>query len=151
MTDMQAAIGCAQLDKLPSFIKARKHNWNRLKEGLLALSDRLILPEPQKGSEPSWFGFLITVKDGSGLSRDSIVARLEAKGIQTRMLFAGNLIIHPCFDEMRKAKNGFRICGSLKNTDKVMNDTFWVGVYPGMNEKMIDTMIKEIKLAVEQG
>ena len=143
-TDMQAAIGCAQLQKLPSFIEARKKNWQILRAGLAGLEESLILPEATPGSDPSWFGFLLTVRDGAGFSRDQIVAHLEKNGVQTRMLFAGNLIKHPCFDEMRKSGEGYRVVGKLENTDTIMRDTFWVGVYPGLNEEMIRYMIDTI-------
>lgn len=148
VTDMQAAIGCAQLDKLPSFIEARKKNWAALRKGLDGLSNNFILPEPSENSDPSWFGFLLTVKDGIGLTREDIVNRLEGANIQTRMLFAGNITKHPCFDVMRKAGKGFRIAGDLKNTDKIMNDTFWIGVYPGMTQEMVRHMINQIELIV---
>jgi CDP-6-deoxy-D-xylo-4-hexulose-3-dehydrase len=143
-TDMQAAIGCAQLQKLPSFIEARKRNWNVLRDGLSGLEENFILPEPAPNSIPSWFGFLLTVRKGAGFSRDQIVAHLEANGVQTRMLFAGNLIKHPCFDEMRKSGGGYRVVGALENTDTVMNDAFWVGVYPGMKPGMIEYMIETL-------
>jgi CDP-4-dehydro-6-deoxyglucose reductase, E1 len=145
VTDMQAAIGCAQLEKLPGFIEARKRNWKLLREGLACLEDRLVLPEATANSDPSWFGFLLTVRPGSGLSRDRMVNHLESKGIQTRMLFAGNLIKHPCFDEMRKEGVGYRVAGELTATDQVMNDTFWIGVYPGMTGAMIEHVIDVIK------
>jgi len=145
VTDMQAAIGCAQLEKLPSFIEARKRNWTMLRDGLSDLADKFILPDPTEGSDPSWFGFLLTVKEEAGFTRDDIVNHLESKGIQTRMLFAGNLVKHPCFDEMRSAGKGYRAIGSLKNTDVIMNDTFWVGVYPGMMEEMLSFIIRTIK------
>jgi CDP-6-deoxy-D-xylo-4-hexulose-3-dehydrase len=138
VTDMQAAIGCAQLEKLPEFIEKRRKNWNLLKEKLSHLSDKYILPEPSKNSDPSWFGFLLTVK--AGISRSEVVNRLEENGVQTRMLFAGNIIKHPCFNEMRKEKTGFRIAGNLKNTDKIVEDTFWIGVYPGLTKEMISCM-----------
>jgi CDP-6-deoxy-D-xylo-4-hexulose-3-dehydrase len=144
-TEMQAAIGCAQLKKLPGFIKKRKENWKYLKKNLQSLSDKIILPEPEENSDPAWFGFLITVKENAGVGREQIVRHLEAKGIQTRMLFAGNLTKHPCFDEMRKNGAGYRISGSLINTDNIMNHTFWVGVYPGMTKIMLSKMVKEIK------
>jgi CDP-6-deoxy-D-xylo-4-hexulose-3-dehydrase len=144
-TDMQAAVGCAQLKKFPSFVERRIHNFNRLKEGLACLEDKLILPEPQTNSSPSWFGFLITVRENAGVTRDGLVSNLEKKGIQTRMLFAGNLIKHPCFDAMRETGEGYRIVGELTNTDRIMNDTFWIGVYPGMTDEMIDYMIETIK------
>jgi len=144
-TDLQAAVGCAQLQKLPSFIARRRKNWQYLRDALSGLSDRLLLPEPAANSEPSWFGFLITVKPGSGFTREKIVGHLEKKRIQTRMLFAGNLVKHPCFDAMRASGAGFRSVGSLPNTDIIMNDTFWVGVYPGMSKPMLDTIVKELK------
>src|SRR6185369_4689972 len=131
VTDMQAAIGCAQLGKLPDFVTARRRNWQTLRDGLAGLSDYLVLPEPTPGSEPSWFGFLLTVREKAGFSREQIVAYLERKGIQTRMLFAGNLIKHPCFDEMRASGKGYRVVSTLANTDLIMRDTFWIGVYPG--------------------
>jgi len=145
ITDMQAAIGCAQLEKLPGFIESRKSNWKVLKEGLGDLSDKVILPEATRNSDPSWFGFLLTVKENAGFSRENIVNYLEANGIQTRMLFAGNLIKHPCFDEMRKTGEGYRVVGSLENTDRIMRDTFWLGVYPGLTDAMINYMIDVIK------
>ena len=146
-TDMQAAIGCAQLKKFPSFVERRKENFIRLKENLLEVEDKLILPIPCENSDPSWFGFLITCKEG--LDRNKVVQYIESKGVQTRMLFAGNLIKHPCFDEMRTSGQGYRVVGDLTNTDRIMNDTFWVGVYPGMNDEMIDYMAKIIKEAVK--
>ncbi|KUG24153.1 cdp-4-dehydro-6-deoxy-d-glucose 3-dehydratase [hydrocarbon metagenome] len=135
VTDMQAALGCAQLGKLTGFIEKRKNNWNLLKEKISHLGDKYILPEAAKNSDPSWFGFLLTVK--AGVRRSEIVRRLEENGVQTRMLFAGNILKHPCFDEMRKEKKGFRVMGKLKNTDRIVEDTFWIGVYPGLTEEMI--------------
>lgn len=145
ITDLQAAIGCAQLEKLPDFIEARKRNWKRLRDGLADLSDRFIFPESTESSDPSWFGFLLTVREGAGFTRDDVVNHIESKGIQTRMLFAGNIIKHPCFDEMRKSSKGFRIVGSLENTDRIMRDTLWVGVYPGMSNPQLDYIIASIK------
>ena len=145
-TDLQAAIGCAQLKKFPSFVERRRHNFDRLKSALEGTEDKLILPEPCDNSRPSWFGFLITVKPG--IDRNKAVQYIESKGVQTRMLFAGNLTKHPCFDEMRRTGRGYRIVGTLQNTDRIMNDTFWVGVYPGMTDEMIDYMAKVIKEAV---
>lgn len=142
-TEMQAAIGLAQLEKLPDFIEQRRKNFDKLKNGLAGLQDKLILPEPCENSNPSWFGFLITVKKGT--DRNSLVRYLEDNGIQTRMLFAGNLLRHPCFDDMRKTNSGFRTVCELTNTDIVMNDTFWVGVYPGMTDDKIDYMINSFK------
>jgi CDP-6-deoxy-D-xylo-4-hexulose-3-dehydrase len=144
-TDMQAAIGCAQLEKLPDFIETRKRNWRMLQDGLAGLSNRFILPEPAKNSDPSWFGFLLTVRDDAGFTRDEVVNHLEKNGIQTRMLFSGNMIKHPCFDEMRSDGKGYRIVGQLKNTDMIMNNTFWLGVYSGLSEDMITFIIKKIK------
>jgi CDP-4-dehydro-6-deoxyglucose reductase, E1 len=145
VTEMQAAIGCAQLEKLPGFIEARKRNWRLLREELCGLEDRFILPEATENSDPSWFGFLITVREDAGFTRERIVGHLEGKGIQTRMLFAGNLIKHPCFDEMRKEGKGYRVVGKLECTDRIMRDTFWVGVYPGMTKEMIEYMLTAIK------
>lgn len=145
VTDMQAAIGVAQLEKLPQIVEARRKNWNRLYEGLKDLEDKLILPQPEENSKPSWFGFLISVKEGTGKSRVELAKFLEANKIQTRNLFAGNLLKHPAFDEMRKTGEGFRIVGDLKNTDFIMNNTIWVGVYPGMTNEMLDFMIKKIR------
>lgn len=145
-TDMQAAIGCAQLEKFPSFVERRKHNFARLRSALHGAQDKLILPESAANSDPSWFGFLITCREG--VDRNSVVRYVESRGVQTRMLFAGNLTKHPCFDEMRKSGEGYRVVGSLDNTDRIMNDTFWVGVYPGMTDEMIDYMAKTILEAI---
>lgn len=144
-TDLQAAIGCAQLKKLSSFTEKRKKNWQRLRQGLDDLKDIFVLPEATKNADPSWFGFLLTVRDGAGFKREEIINHLEQKDIQTRMLFAGNMVKHPCFDEMRKFNVGFRICGDLKNTDLIMQQTFWIGVYPGMTEEMLDYMLEQIR------
>ena len=141
VTDMQAAIGLAQLKKLPEFIKKREKNFNRFKEGLKDLSDKLILPEAIDNSKPSWFGFLITVKEG--IDRNNLVKFLEDRGIQTRMLFAGNIIKHPCFSTL-KEDEGYKVMGNLINTDKIMNDSFWLGVYPGMTDEMVDYILKSI-------
>lgn len=141
-TDMQAAIGCAQLEKLPSFVEQRRYNFSRLKVALQGMEDKFILPEACVNSNPSWFGFLITCK--AGVERNNVVQFLEENGIQTRMLFAGNLTKHPCFDEMRASGKGYRVIGELINTDKIMKDTFWVGVYPGMTDEIIDYMSKMI-------
>lgn len=145
VTDMQAAIGCAQLDKLPSFIEARKRNWKMLREGLSDLEDVFILPEPTPGSDPSWFGFTLTVREDARFSRNDIVKYLEENGIQTRMLFSGNIIAHPCFDEMRRKGEGHRVHGDLKNANRVLRNSFWIGVYPGLNDKKISYMIEKIK------
>ncbi|MFZ3372899.1 MAG: lipopolysaccharide biosynthesis protein RfbH [Desulfitobacteriaceae bacterium] len=145
VTDMQAAIGCAQLEKLPAFIQARKRNWQLLRAGLDNYAHKFILPEATINSEPSWFGFLLTLKEDAGFSREELVEHLEENGIQTRMLFAGNLIKHPCFDEMRAEGKGYRVIGNLETTDVIMNRTFWIGVYPGLTEDMINFMLKTIK------
>jgi len=148
VTDMQAAIGCEQFKKLPAFIKRRRHNWSYLRDVLDSVSDKLILPEPAPNSEPSWFGFLMTVR--GGLERDRVVRCLEDKGIQTRMLFSGNLLRHPCFDQLRENGQGYRVAGSLKNTNCIMRDTFWVGVYPGLTDEMLGYMAEMILSAVKQ-
>ena len=148
VTDMQAAIGCAQLKKFPSFIEKRRHNWERLHSALEPLSDRLILPEPEKNSVPSWFGFLISVRPESGLKRNDVTKYIEEHNVQTRLLFSGNLVKQPCFDEMR-GTGGYRIAGGLETTEYIMNNTFWVGVYPGMTDGMIDYMAKVITEAAE--
>jgi CDP-6-deoxy-D-xylo-4-hexulose-3-dehydrase len=145
MTDLQAAIGCAQLDKLPSFIEARNRNWQLLRQGLDSLSDYFILPEPTPNSKPSWFGFLLTVKDNAGFCRNEIVKFLEAEGIQTRMLFAGNITKQACFDNSSQDSNRFRIIDNLRNTDLVMNRSFWLGVYPGMTDEIIGFVILALK------
>ena len=145
-TDMQAAIGCAQIEKFPSFVERRRHNFDRLYNGVKGTEDKLILPEAAPGSRPSWFGFLLTCREGT--DRNQVVPYIESKGVQTRMLFAGNLTKHPCIDQMRAAQEGYRIAGDLKNTDRIMRDTFWVGVYPGMTDEIIDYMAKFIREAV---
>lgn len=140
-TDLQAAIGCAQLEKLPMFTEKRKKNWKYLSAGLEDLSDILILPEAERHSDPSWFGFYVTCREG--VSRNDLVQYLESKGIQTRMLFAGNITRHPCFEHLKEGKD-YRIAGSLERTDQVMNHGFWIGVYPGMSPAMLNEMIKQI-------
>jgi len=145
-TDLQAAIGCAQLDKFPGFAKRRHHNFDYLYKALENEKERLILPEACENADPCWFGFLMTCREG--LERNKIVAYLEEHGIQTRMLFAGNLTKHPCFDQMRKAETGYRIVGELVNTDRIMKDSFWVGVYPGLTDEMMDEMSRNILKAM---
>lgn len=142
-TDMQAAVGCAQLEKFPTFVEKRKHNWQRLREGLNDIQDKLILPEAAPCSDPSWFGFLITCR--AGVNRNKLIRHIESNNIQTRMLFAGNLVKHPCFDGLRQSGTGYRITGTLEATDRVMNDTFWIGVYPGMTDEMIGKMITVVR------
>ena len=151
VTDMQAAIGCAQLEKLPEFIAARKKNWLALRSGLSDLAEVLSLPAATEMSDPSWFGFLLTVKQDADFNRDELVGYLEKHKIQTRMLFAGNLLKHPCFDEMRATGKGYRVVGELTNTDIIMNRTFWIGVYPGMKPGMIQYMIDRIHEFVRGG
>ena len=143
VTDMQAAIGCAQLEKLPYFTERRRENFRRLKEGLKGTEESLILPEACPGSDPSWFGFLITCREG--VDRGKLVDYIESHKVQTRMLFAGNLTRHPCFDELRGREGSYRICGELANTDRIMENTFWLGLYPGMTEAMIDYMAKTVR------
>lgn len=140
-TDMQAAIGCAQLLKLTDFIVKRKHNWQLLHDGLKNWEKYFILPEPTENSDPSWFGFLLTVRPEAPFTRDAVVQFLEQNGIQTRMLFAGNLTRQPCFDEMRRTGTGYRVAGELNNTDRVMRDTFWLGVYPGLGDEEIEQVL----------
>lgn len=147
-TDLQASIGVAQLEKFPVFVERRKQNFDYLKNRLKTVEDKLILPEKADNSDPSWFGFLLTVKNG--VNRDKLINHIESKNIQTRMLFAGNLIKHPCFDTIRGDYTKYRVIGDLSVTDEIMTNTFWVGVYPGMTnamlDKMADTIIEGVKL-----
>lgn len=149
VTDMQAAVGVEQLKKFPSFIEARRHNWDRLHMGLEAVSDKLILPEPADGSRPSWFGFLISLREDGFQKRNQITRYIEEHNIQTRLLFSGNIIKHPCFDQIRNT-DAYRVVGNLEVTDYIMNNTFWVGVYPGMTDEKIDYMIQTICEAVAE-
>jgi predicted pyridoxal phosphate-dependent enzyme apparently involved in regulation of cell wall biogenesis len=148
VTDLQASIGCAQLEKFPQFVERRKENFKRLRAALSPAEDKLILPEPCENADPSWFGFLLTCREG--VSREQLVRFIEQKGVQTRMLFAGNLTKHPCFDELRESGEGYRIVGELRETDRIMRDTFWVGVYPGMTPEMIDYMASVILEGLNQ-
>ncbi|WP_026527199.1 lipopolysaccharide biosynthesis protein RfbH [Butyrivibrio sp. VCD2006] len=150
-TDLQASIGCAQLDKFPGFVEKRKHNFEFLKNLLIegSAEDKLILPVPTDNSDPSWFGFLMTCKEN--VNRTEVVRYVENCGVQTRMLFAGNIIKHPCFDELRASGDGYRVVGSLENTDKIMLDSFWVGLYPGMTDEKLSYMAKVILQAVSAG
>ncbi len=150
VSDMQAAVGCAQLEKIPDFVEKRKHNFRRLFDGLKAFEKYLILPRALPESDVSWFGFLITLRDGIGFNRNEIVEYLEKNRIQTRNLFAGNLTRHPCFDILKAGKD-FRISGRLDNTDKIMKDSFWIGLYPGMTGEMLDYMILKISDFLNQG
>lgn len=144
-TDMQAAIGCAQIDKLDAFTKKRRENWAFLRNKLDNLSDYLILPDEADNSKASWFGFAVTIRKDAGFNRNQLTKFLENKNIQTRNLFAGNIICHPCFDEMREKKKGYRIVGRLDNTDTIMDSTFWIGVYPGMAQEKLLYMADTIK------
>ena len=144
ITDMQAAVGCAQLDKLDQIVAARRANYQMLYDGLKDVPG-LILPVAEINSNPSWFGFLIAVKEDAGFTRNELTGYLEQNKIQTRNLFAGNLTKHPCFDEMRQTGEGYRIVGELKNTDFVMTNGFWIGVFPGMTKEMNQWMIKCIR------
>jgi len=157
-TDLQAAIGCAQLVKLPRFVAARQRNFATLARLLAPLGEQLVLPQATAHSEPSWFGFLLTLRDGSGAAagpassgarRDAVVAQLEKANIQTRMLFAGNITRQPCFDALRAAGSGYRVAGDLAVTDTIMTSSFWVGVYPGLTEEMLAYMAGQIAEAVD--
>ena len=142
-TDMQAAVGCAQLEKFPGFVEKRKENYARLYEGLKDLTKiRIFRPLPE--SEPSWFGFLMTVQPDAGFTRNDLAQHLEAANIQTRNLFAGNLTKHPCFDTMVEGVD-YRVVGDLKNTDTIMNSSLWIGLYPGMGDAKLDYMVKTIR------
>lgn len=142
VTEMQAAVGCAQLKRLEGFTQTRRDNFNYLKENLRDLEEYLILPEATENSDPSWFGFLITVKEG--IDRNELVKYMEDYNIQTRALFAGNILKHPCFDEYR-GTDAYRVASVLENTDRILNDTFWIGVFPGMSKDKLDYMIKTMK------
>ena len=146
---MQAAIGCAQLEKLDTIIQARRDNFTTLYKGLQG-TPGLILPEATENSKPSWFGFLITVKADAGFSRNDLTGYLEQKKIQTRNLFAGNFIKHPCFDDIRGDSSIYRQVGNLKNTDTAMESIFWIGVYPGMTKEKLQWMIRCIREFCEQ-
>ncbi len=147
-TDMQAAVGCAQLEKFPTFVEKRRHNFDRLRKALEDVEDKLILPEACPNSKPSWFGFLLTCREG--VDKNKVVQYIEDHGVQTRMLFAGNIVKQPCFDEFRASGKGYRVVGDLAVTDRIMKDTFWLGVYPGMTDAKIDYMAKVIKEALQQ-
>ena len=147
-TDMQAAIGVEQLRKFPSFIERRRYNWDRLRAALGNVQDKLILPEPAENSIPSWFGFIVSVRPESGLDRNRVTRYIEDNNVQTRLLFSGNLIRHPCFDSIR-GTDAYRVAGGLDATEFIMNHSFWVGVYPGMTDDKIDYMAKVIRKALE--
>ena len=143
VTDLQAAVGVEQLKKFPTFIEKRKANWKYLREALADLEDVLVLPEATENSEPSWFGFLISVRPESGLKRNDVTRYIEDHNVQTRLLFSGNLTLHPCFDQIR-GTDAYRVPGSLEVTNYIMNNSFWVGVYPGMTEEKLAYMSKVI-------
>jgi CDP-6-deoxy-D-xylo-4-hexulose-3-dehydrase len=156
VTEMQAAVGCAQLAKLPEFTRLRREHHATLSHLLAPLADLLHVQEATPGSEPSWFGLLLTLTEeakAAGLTRDGIVAHLEAAKIQTRMLFAGNMVRQPCFDAMRasaaagRSDASYRVAGGLAATDRIMDDAFWVGVYPGLSDEMLAYMTGEIAMA----
>lgn len=148
ITDMQAAVGCAQLEKFPGFVARRRHNWQFLKDALSDVSDRMILPESCPHSEPSWFGFCMTLCDG--IDRTRVIRYVEEKGVQTRLLFAGNFVKQPCFNQVRGDDSVYRVSGTLSETDRIMTNTFWVGVYPGLNDEKLSYMADCIKEAVKQ-
>ena len=154
VTDMQAAVGVAQLERLDGFAAARRANWAFYREALAGLEDVLVLPEPTAGSEPSWFGFMMTVREGAKVSRDDLVRRLEAQKIQTRMLFAGNLVRQPAMTQLARDARAqgrplpFRVVGALPNTDVIMNRAFWIGVYPGLTPAMRDHVVRTLREAV---
>ncbi len=153
-TDLQAAIGVAQLKKIEGFVKKRRENFDLLYRLLKekGMDEYFILPEATKNTKPSWFAFILTLSDSAkakGLTREKVVRYIESKNIQTRMLFAGDIIKQPCFDDIRDDKNKYRVIGNLKNTDKIMDDTFLLGVYPGLDEERIKYMAKVVAEAVK--
>ncbi len=139
VTDMQAAVGLSQMEKLDGFIAKRRENFAALRKGLESLQDVFLLPEPTPGSDPSWFGFPIAVKPESGLTRDKVTRYLESRKIGTRLLFAGNLVRQPAYRDVQ-----YRVVGDLKNTDYVMNNVFWIGVYPGLSDSMLRHMLQSL-------
>ncbi|MBN1595598.1 lipopolysaccharide biosynthesis protein RfbH [candidate division FCPU426 bacterium] len=149
MTDLQAAVGCAQMDKLPDFIQARKNNYQYLLKGLGGLEDAFIFPEALPEADPCWFGFLLAVKPKAGFSRNEITRFLEDKNIQTRTLFAGNVVRHPCFTHLVEGKD-YRLANKLINTDYILHHAFWIGVFPGLSKDMLDYMIKQIRIFVKK-
>lgn len=148
VSDMQAAIGVAQLEKFPTFVEKRKENFTKLYNGLKDLEE-VILVEKQPLSDPSWFGFMITLKDGVPFTRNELSGFLENSNIQTRNLFAGNMLRHPMFDSLVENEE-YRVVGELKNTDKIMNDSFWIGLYPGMGDDAINYMVEKIREFIEK-
>ncbi len=148
-TEMQAAIGCEQLKKFPEFIKRRIENWSYIYERLQKYEKLVYLPKAEANSVPSWFGFMITVREDSGISRNEMTGYIEGHNIQTRLLFSGNLIKHPCFDQIR-GTDAYRVSGTLEKTDYIMNNSFWIGVYPGMTEDMLKYMCDVISEYLER-
>lgn len=142
VSDMQAAVGCAQLEKFPSFVEKRKENYKKLYNGLKDLEE-LTLVEAQPNSDPSWFGFMMTLTGKAKFTRNELVEHLENNNIQTRNLFAGNMLRHPMFDHLTKDVD-YRVIGELPNTDKIMNDSFWIGLYPGMSDEALEYMLDKI-------
>jgi|SRR5579875_2330101 CDP-6-deoxy-D-xylo-4-hexulose-3-dehydrase len=142
VTDMQAAVGLSQLDKLDGFIAARRANFAALHQGLESLQEFFLLPQATPGSDPSWFGFPIAVRPESGLKRDQVTRHLESRKIGTRLLFAGNLVRQPAYKSTE-----YRVIGDLRNTDYVMNNVFWIGVYPGLNQDMLQHILHSLKEA----
>lgn len=149
VSDMQAAVGVAQLEKLPRFIEKRNENFVALFNGLKDLDNYFILPQAAPKSDPSWFGFMITLKNGLKFTRNDLVQYLESHSVQTRNLFAGNIIRQPTFDSMIKDVD-YRVIGALPNTDKIMNDSFWIGVYPGMSPEALQYVVKKIREFVKK-
>lgn len=147
ITEMQAAVGCVQLQRLPFVTERRRENFDILYEALQPFTEKIILPKATENSVPSWFGFLVTCK--ASVNKNAVTTYLEQHGIQTRTLFAGNLLLHPCFDEMRSTEEGYRVVGELPNTNRILNSTFWIGVYPGMTKEMLQYMAKMIGEAVQ--
>jgi len=145
LTDMQAAVGVAQLRKLPKFVEIRKRNWQLLYEGLKPFEEFFILPQPTSYSDPSWFGFVITVRSGAPFTRNDLVRYLESRKIATRLLFGGNLTRQPAYQNV-----SYRVVGELRNTDVVMNRTFWVGIYPGLTERMLSFMVKTMSAFIQE-
>lgn len=143
VTDMQAAIGCEQLKKMPKFVEQRRANWNYLRSRLECCKDKIILPEAVTNGNPSWFGFLITIRDINNLDRNKVTKYLEQRNVQTRLLFSGNITKHPAFDVF-KENIDYKIIGDLLVTNTIMNNTFWIGVYPGMTKEMLDYMADSI-------
>ena len=150
VTDMQAAVGVEQLKKFPCFIERRRHNWERLRKALASVNDKLILPEPAENSRPSWFGFLISIRPETEIDRNEVTKYIEGHNVQTRLLFSGNLIKHPCFNQIRST-DAYRVAGTLDGTEFIMNNSFWIGVYPGMTDEMIDYMADTVKKSLGGG